>query len=398
MSENMRIHFKNVLAGVGTVAILTVALMIAIPNFANYDLGTTGTDSSLYTDSTQTDGDVAESPDGTWNPCAVGSRVCIIKKYVDPNVPPYDPGAFDFKLTQGSKIINFSLKPGEFYGIDNGAGLVKWHRDDTKKQNVEDAFDDFSITETTQPSNIKTSYSCHRGHWNGDNWFAELDKSSGTPPYPPKYITGNTNIADLTAKRIEHGFINPETGRPYEIDPFYSFLCEFTNTLITTPVGNTADLSITKEYVPGQSKKVFYFNVLGKNSNGKVWNSQDARLNDDGVGDYDPKSQYPKIAKFVMQIKDNLGLPLNYTITETPDDTVKTTYVCKITVPVGYRPKPDIKGTGNTLNIVPGAGESIDCIFTNTKKGYIPVYDKADPLDPGIGGTGTIVEDDLAPW
>lgn len=66
MNQNMRIHVKNILAGIGTFAILAVAISIVIPSFANYGLGITGTDSSLYTDTgTTTDGGdvVAESPD-----------------------------------------------------------------------------------------------------------------------------------------------------------------------------------------------------------------------------------------------------------------------------------------------------------------------------------------------
>ncbi len=387
MSENMRIHVKNVLAGIGTMAILAVALMIAIPNFANYDLGSTGSDSSLYSDKNEISNvyDTEESVAGVSNPCPVGTRVCVVKKYVDPNVPPYDLGAFDFKLTQGDKVINFSLKGGELYAVDNKAGLVKWHRDDAKKQNTEDSFDTFNITEITQLSNIKTSYSCHRGIWEPatGKWFAELDKSSGNPPYPALYIKGDGNNVEINNKRAE-GFYNPETGRPFDPQPFYSVLCEFTNTLITAPVGNTAKLTIIKDYVPGQSPKVFPFEITGKNSDGKVFNTQTIRLNDDGIGDLDPKSQYPKQYTFTIYTTDNLGKILSYDISETPDSTTNAKYLCKIKVPAGYRAKPDIKGTGTKLNFIPGPGEEIVCTFTNTKKGYIPVYEEGEPYTPPI--------------
>lgn len=40
----MRIHVKNILAGIGTFAILAVAIAIVIPSFANYNFGSSSSD------------------------------------------------------------------------------------------------------------------------------------------------------------------------------------------------------------------------------------------------------------------------------------------------------------------------------------------------------------------
>lgn len=453
MSENMRIHVKNVLAGIGTMAILAVALMIAIPNFANYDLGSTGTDPSLSTDITPTDGGVvAESPDGALSCGPTGKEFPNLNS---PSAPAFSNGGLTIIANGGNGTVdvynaNGKLK-GTITGLKNPSSVVldssdnlyvadfgnnkvykyipdnqsgSGYKKDSKEysiakpesllisnNNMYAISNKSKIMKTVLSGSTFVSFSSYtsdiRGiavgkdviyatdlfnskvvkfdlNGNKTKEWGKFGQAEGYFDFPTGIAYDGTYVyvADSGNHRIQiftkdGDFVTIFKGKYDNKDKFgiiKSLSIGNNGLLYVVPDGNGVSISefsfdcgkitVKKDYIPGTNTQDFNFTLVEDSTRGL---SSDFILDDDGEN----------TKKALNQETFAVGNGTYYIREWSEDLPFNVTYECKSAT-------NSFSGKGNSIEVKIINKENYICVVKNTKKGYIPVYEEAEPYKPPI--------------